>query len=359
LSAREQLRRLLWLVPAAGRPDGVSLAEAASELGVTQARIQADLNALTEREFYQPAGTAERLEIEIDGDRLYIRSTGQFSRPPRLTPRELFCLALGLRLIPDAPDGLLERVESALAFGGRKGAGDGSGHGAGHGSGHGSGHGPALAREAVDADVVGASWSMDDVLVTLRTAWQERLAVAFSYLKPGAPAPELRTLRVYGLVSAEGRWYAVGTDPEAAGGGEGGARADTGGDRTGDAVRRFRADRMLSVRLLEDQPFDPDPDFELSRVLDHNRVLSVDAPEEAAVRYAPEVAPWVREQFPGGEDEEDGGYRVRHIVGDTGWLVRQVLSYGEAARVVGPPEMVAAVRDVVRGMMAEGAQGPT
>ncbi|MEJ2539986.1 MAG: WYL domain-containing protein, partial [Gemmatimonadota bacterium] len=151
----------------------------------------------------------------------------------------------------------------------------------------------------------------------------------FGYLKPGADAPELRRLHSYALVHAEGAWYAAGRDPDA---GE---------------PRVFRVDRILAVEA--DGPADAyevPQDFDPEQLLDGSRLFHLPAPDAAPsveVRYRAPVVPWVREQWQG-EPDADGGYRVRHPVGDPAWVVRHVLQYGPDAEVVGPPEMRRAVR---------------
>lgn len=348
MSADDQLRRLLWLIPAASREGGVHLDEAAEALGVSRRQVLKDVEALTERELFQPAGTAEGLHIELT-ERLCIHTTGQFFRPPRLTWRELACVAMGLRMREqdgEAATTLLARIETALGFPdpphapvGR--APDASGGDGARTGDEGSGPPPTALAE------LDRAWRLDEILAVLRDAWQRRLPCTIDYLKPGAPAPESRTLHCWALVQAEGRWYAVGRDP------------DAGDER----LRNFRVDRVVSARLaVADAPpashgddevapaYRIPDDFSPADVLDGDRVLQLHgAPDQAVVEYSAPVTPWVRETWEG-QETDNGAYRVRHAVGPSDWLIRHVLSYGEQARIVEPEELRQALYRTLRQM---------
>jgi len=349
-TAQAQLDRLLWLIPVASRPGGIALDEAAEALGVPVDQIRRDVQALTERPFYHPAGTAEGLMVEIT-DRLEIHTTGQFGRPPRLTPRELLCVVLGLRGAGPRHEPLIRKLEERLAFAdpgagqGERGEGSGSGYGSGSGSGSGSGasdsgaSGPGASDPgaAFELPSLEEAWHTDDVLAVLRQGWRHRQPVTFGYLRPGDEAPEVRRLHCWGLVHAQGRWYACGLDPDAGG------------------PRNFRVDRILAARPAGDPDAYRIPDgFDPATVLDGARVFvppedREDALPRVVVRYGPAVTPWVREQW-AGEEDGDGGYRVRHPVGDPGWVIRHVLEYGPEAEVLDPPELRDAMRVVAARM---------
>ena len=318
-----QLRRLLWLIPAAARGEGLSLAEAARHLGVDEGQIQQDVMDLTAREFYQPAGTAEGLQIELT-DRLHIRTTGRFGRPPRLTRAEWVCVLLGLRMRPGDHGALISRLEEALAMP------DGSGAAAPPGDQAPTGAADPTPVAFPDLEEAGRT---DAVLAALRRARSERRPCRFGYLKPGAEAPELRRLHCYALVHAEGAWYAAGHDPDA------------------DGHRNFRLDRILGIGSDGDAgAYEIPGDFDPGELLQGARLFQL--PEagpvaEVEIRYGPGAVPWVREQW-SGEPGDDGSYRVRHAVGNPDWVVRHVLQYGADAEVLGPPEMRAAVAEAAR-----------
>ena len=96
-TAGEQLERILYLLPLAAREGGVSLGDAADRLGVSVATIQGDLEAMTARAFYHPAGGADEIQILLEMDRIKVYSHKKFHRPSKLSPREALALAIGLR----------------------------------------------------------------------------------------------------------------------------------------------------------------------------------------------------------------------------------------------------------------------
>lgn len=327
-TAEAQLRRLLWLIPAAVRDEGVSLAAAADRLGVDEGRIHADIHALTAREYYHPAGTAELLQIELT-DRVHIRTTGRFGRPPRLTRGEWVCVLLGLRMRAGDHQPLVRRLEEGLAM---PAAGPGSRVEAGASGGARGGGSPPLSVAFPDLEEAGRT---DAVLAALRQARAARRPCRFGYLKPGSESPELRRLHCYALVHAEGAWYAAGRDPEA------------------DGARNFRLDRILAVESDGDAgAYEIPTDFEPGELLDGARLFQLPEGREAPeveIRYGPRAAPWAREQWVG-ESEADGSFRVRHRVGNPEWVVRHVLGYGPDAEVVGPKEMRRVVAEAAERM---------
>ncbi|HSM06406.1 MAG TPA: WYL domain-containing protein [Longimicrobiales bacterium] len=320
-TAQDQLQRLLWLIPAAGRREGVGLPEAAERLGVEVEQIQKDLHALTTREFYHPGGTAEHLTVEIT-DRIRIHTTGQFARPPRLTAAELVCVLLGLRRQRGDHAELVARLEAKLAMpavGGSVG---------------GEGAGDSASPEVAVPDLEDGGRA-DAALAVLRRLRAQRRPCVFGYLKPGAEAPEIRRLHCYALVHAEGRWYAAGHDPDA------------------DGHRNFRLDRILGV-TGEGEPgaYEVPEDFDAGALLEGARLFRLPPAGEAVeveVRYGPRAAPWAREQWVGTGDA-DGGYRVRHAVGDPDWLVGHVLGHGVDAEILRPPELRDLVLRAAEGM---------
>jgi predicted DNA-binding transcriptional regulator YafY len=313
-TAERQLARLLHLLPAATRDGGVPLDDLVDRLGVEHAQILDDVTLLTERSLLLPAGAGDDLQVLLEAGRLQIWTKGEFRRPVRLTPLEALCVALGLRgLGPDeAREALLTRLESRLALAGVE----------------------TLRRRVEAADLAP---DPSGIRGAVSEALRSRTPCRFGYLKPGGAAPEVRRLEPWALVHAEGRWYAVGRDPEA------------------DGPRAFRLDRMLAVELRGDPYRIPD-DVDPRSFLEGAR-LFFHADEErtgwAVVRYSPAVTRWIRERW-SGEAEDDGGYRVRHPLADPGWIVRHVLQYGPDAELVDPPELRAVICDTARRMAGRG-----
>jgi predicted DNA-binding transcriptional regulator YafY len=304
--AARQIERLLWLIPAAARSGGIALHEAARHLDVSPDQVLADLEVLTQREFYAPSGSTEGLQIwRGDGDRWHMSGPGAATlhRPVRLTRIEALCVALGIRgrRTRDARD-LLARLETEL-----------------------------MARRAEEPDDevhVGLPDFEPDpegLRAQVARAARERRTCRFDYLKRAASRLETRRLEPYMICEAEGAWYAVGRDPDA------------------DGPRAFRIDRMLQV-TLESATFVVPDDFEPTEVLREGSVFILDpsAPtppaRQVTVHYRGEAARIADERW-GGTRLDDGRLAVEHHVRDLDWLIRHVLGMGTEAEVIAPADV--------------------
>lgn len=312
-TAREQLERLLQLIALAGREGGVAFDELTRQLGVDRGGLQRDLETLTARDFYLPAGALNDLQVTWDDERVHVWTTGALRRPTRLTAGETAALDLGLRLLAAEREepGLTAAMRALLDRVARSAPDD------------------LLERVAPDGDPGAA----DALRALIIDAARRRIRVRISYLKPGAEEPEDRRVEPYAVVHAEGRWYVIGRDPDV------------------DGVRTFRTDRILDA-ALDDAVFEVPADFDPDDHVRDGRAFSGGGETEVVVRYTGRAAPWLLERGEG-EAQEDGSVVVRHRVADPGWLVRHVLGFGPDARVEEPgwvAELLAeAVRRIARG----------
>jgi predicted DNA-binding transcriptional regulator YafY len=323
-TARDQLQRILFMLPAAGG-EGADLARLAESLGVSEEVVVSDLDEVASRAYYHRAGPADALNVYIEADRVRVRTTGDFRRPPKLDPREALALTMGVRVLaserdPETRAGLLdlaERLERDLA------------------SVRVEDFRPSL---SVEGDGEGEA---DEFRGRLSDAIDTRRVVVFEYLKANGATPETRTLEPYALVGSAGRWYAIGFDRD---------RLD---------VRAFRVDRILDLKQLETE-FEEPTSFDLDVYLSGRRVYREDGGVSATIRYAPSISRWILERD-GAEEEGDGSAVVEQHVGDTDWAIRHVLQYGGEAELVAPPglrtKVIAAAKAVVRAhqMSGEGA----
>jgi predicted DNA-binding transcriptional regulator YafY len=320
-TAAAQLRRLLYIIPAAGREGGTSYSALAEELGVDVATIDRDVRTLAEREAHLRAGELGLLQIrgDLTGDHLAIDAPPAFSRPPRLNREELLALLLGLRSrtllrshpAPPQVEALARRLEEELSMGPFPHESE--------------------ARPSQRLPLADASPLLTDAVVRDRAldAMEMERQVTFRYLKPGKREVEDRRLDPFTVVHAEGAWYLLGRDPGVVGGGA----AESVGESSVEGLRAFRLDRILDLEVA-DEGFRRPPDFDARRVLAQGRVFFQGDPEEeltsVPVRYSPRIARWIRERFDC-EELEGGGVRVVHQVASRDWLVRHVLQYaGEA-----------------------------
>lgn len=116
----------------------------------------------------------------------------------------------------------------------------------------------------------------------------------------------------------------------------------------------LRLDRLRSARLLEGL-FEPREDFDPRAYVDESfHMWHQGQVVEAVIDLAPAVADHARQRcwHPRQtlEDLPGGGLRVRIATAGPKGLLPWVLSWGEHARVVAPPELVEELRRVVRGM---------
>jgi predicted DNA-binding transcriptional regulator YafY len=307
-TAGQQLERILYLLPLASREGGVPLSEAARLLGVSVETVQRDIEEVTARAFYHPAGSADDMQILLESNHIKIYSYRKFDRPTRLSSREMLALAVGLRAAAAEAglDGAAEirdlahRIEMELAAS--------------------AAIGDENRFEIDEGDQAGAV-----IRTVLKDAVRSRARCRIRYLKPGAPESEERDVDPYAVVYGAGRWYVIGFCHLRGG------------------IRAFRVDRLLEASPLEAGYELPDA-FDPADYVTRGHVFRSSGEEEVVVHYSARVAPWVRENGPIDELGE-GRVSVRFAAADPGWIVRHALQYGPEAEVVKP----VAVREMVIG----------
>lgn len=314
-----RLERILYILPAASRKEGASLAELAEALHTSEERIYRDLLEVTERAYYHPGGWPDDISILLTRKRVIVHHANGLRRPLRLSSRETLCLALALRgtsaathlRVRERRGALLERAEAHLGAGEWSTEEPGPVHAADHAP------DPAGIRE------------------TLLHAARERRPCAIVYAKSGADDLEARVVHPYALVHAAGQWYAVGWCTVKEG------------------MRVFRMDRILEAAET-DGTFEVPEDFDPAAYVQADRVYRAATDVEVRVRYSPRIARWVRERAAAGlmgwEEEADGSLVLRHRVADPHWVVSHALTYGAEAEILEPEELRALVREVVGGM---------
>ncbi len=165
-----------------------------------------------------------------------------------------------------------------------------------------------------------------ETLGQLFEAVVERRVVTFTYRR------ETRRVAPYGIGHRRGHWYVVG--------------------RTANGQRTYRLDRMEAIQLGEDAgAFERPSDFDLRAALDAWD-LSKETDSKALIRFAPEVAWWATRQLGGivGQTGADGAITVEVPVTNVGSFVGWVLTFGDGAEVMAPPELRQAVINRVRSV---------
>ncbi|HEX2167552.1 MAG TPA: WYL domain-containing protein [Longimicrobiales bacterium] len=335
-TASTRLERILYILPAAARTDGVGLNELAAALDTDAATILRDLEHVTAREYYHPAGAVDKFSIMIERDSVRVHAPQEFRRPVRLSAREALALGLGLRTLaadaePERRREILElamRLEKDLCAPGVSTV---------HEMRVDAARGPRLDVEPRDLSIdvawdtapAGAAMESDVEFEDYALAFdddgfrgvvadaieQSRLCTIW-YLKPGDVTPAYRSIAPYRLVYADGKWYVAAYDI----------------DR--EALRFFRMDRVLNA-TLDDEPAPPLPPVELEAFIGNGGPYVAGDDIEVSVRYSPRVARWIAERT-AAYPERDGSVTVRHRVADPRWIVRHVLQYGGEAVIAAP-----------------------
>lgn len=314
--AREQVGRMLALVPYLNARGTVHVEEAARDLGLTPQQIVKDLHVLFMCGL--PGGYPDDLiDVDIsalvqpDGDRLIRMSNADYlDRPLRLSPTEASALVVALRVVRgsaeadarDVVDRVLHKLEAAL--------GDEAAIDAGE---DGSGVDPAA-----------------DVRAQLERAVAAERQVLLRYHVPSRDEVVERTVDPH-LVTEHGGVAYLDAWCHAA-----------------DAPRTFRVDRIVEARTLDSavrvradaaatgdgatqaeatfEPFVPPADSPLATLL-----------LDAEVRWLPDYLPVVAQR-----ERADGRSEVDLHVVDPRWLVRLVSRHAPHVSVLAPAELAAA-----------------
>ncbi|MGN6430428.1 MAG: helix-turn-helix transcriptional regulator [Gaiellaceae bacterium] len=164
----------------------------------------------------------------------------------------------------------------------------------------------------------------EGLVATLTQGIRERRLVELDYLKEGEETTSGHLVEPYSMERRLPFWY-VHT-----------------WDRTRDAERSFRLDRMRSARLL-DERFEPRDEFEPRGLRDARPVH---------IWYSPEVARWRLERGTA-RALKDGSAIEEVPVGGEEWLIGEILSFRGEAVVLEPTELRKRIAERARGLLAE------
>lgn len=314
-TAKDQVARLLALVPYLHARGQVRLDEAAADLGVAPKQLVKDLKVLFLCGL--PGGYPDDLiDVDIDaledpeGDRVVRVSNADYlSRPLRLTPTEATAVIVALRALRggavsedtrEVVDRALAKLEQAAAAGAETPLVD-------------PGEAPAA--------------GLVELRARLQRAVDERRQVRLVYYVPARDEESERVVDPHGL-----------TD-------HGGATYLDAWCHVAEAPRWFRLDRIRSAEVL-DAPTATAPEGprDLADGLfsrgDDLALVTLDIDHEAY---------WITEYYPveAVRPTADGRYEVDLLVADERWLTRLLLRLAPHARVVGPAAYAEALRDRV------------
>jgi proteasome accessory factor C len=306
---REQLRRVLFLVPFAVQHPGIHVRELARRCGVTESELLADLDFLMEVGS-PPFAPDDFLDLYVEGDRVHVALHQSFTRPPRFTESEAAALAAAASALGgEGKERAVQALRDAVPRDRR-----------------------ASFDELVDRIYAGAPPARGSVLARLQRSIAERRAVKLTYLSASSTTEAERLVHPYTLAQRLGHWYLYGHDA---------ARAKP---------LAFRIDR-ISECALTDQRFEPPSDAELARA----RLFSEPTGEGIKVRLGPLAAAWALAR-PGGltlqKRTDDGGAVVELKGVSEEWATRFALSFGGGAEVIGPAGAARHFAEAVRKTLA-------
>jgi proteasome accessory factor C len=317
-STAERMTRLLALVPyLQARPDGVRLADAAGDFGVTEAQLRRDLDLLWVCGL-PGHGPGDLIDLAFEGDRVRVTFTAGMVRPLKLSTDEAVALIVALRTLLELP-GLAEGEAVSRALAKVSAA-------AGH---------PA----EVAAPVVVSVDAREQSLAVVRTGLERHRALHLHYYVPSRDERTERTVDPMRLLLVDGHWYLEAWC------------------RNVEGTRLFRLDRIDDVTVL-DEPAAPPPEAH-ERDLDDGLYQPAAEAPQVRLRLA-RTARWVADYYPVEEQAEvtdpPGGLAVTVRTSDLGWARRLVASLGGAATVDEPAELAEQVAGEARAALARYAE---
>jgi proteasome accessory factor C len=307
--AKDQVARLLTLVPLLHVHGQMRLGDAAETLGVSPGQLLSDLKVLFLVGL--PGGYPDDL-IDVDLDRLEgpegplsdglirISNADYLARPLRLTATEASAVIVALRAMRNgAEDDTREIVDRALAKLEAAAAA-----------------GPAATTIDPGPDAADpAALALAD---RLRRATEQRRQVRLTYYVPARDEESDRVVDPRGVVAARGLTYLDAWCHSA------------------EAPRLFRLDRIAAAEVLE-SPIATPP--KAPRNLTEGIFAQSDDTTLVTLRLTP-AARWVVEYYPveAVRTERWGAVEVDLLVADRRWLRRLLLRLAPNAEVLEPPE---------------------
>ncbi|WP_459963500.1 helix-turn-helix transcriptional regulator [Nocardia sp. IFM 10818] len=298
-----RLSRLLNMVPYFQANPGISAAEAAAELGVTTKQLMSDLNQLWMCGL-PGYGPGDLIDLSFSEESIEVTFSAGIDRPLRLTSLEATALLVALRSIADLPGmvdpsaahSAIAKIESAIS--GRKFEGP-------------------VAPAPVEAPSV----------ATVRSALANDHALCLVYYSASRDEVSERVVDPLRIVLVDNNSYLQAWCRQAEG------------------VRLFRLDRIEAATEL-DEPARPPVDVaaDETAALD----LFVDDPAVPLARLLIRADyGWVLDQYPMHKVtvHPDGGIEATMRFATLEWMARLLLGFGSGVTVLGPPELVTAVRD--------------
>jgi proteasome accessory factor C len=311
--AREQVARLLALVPYIQARREVSLEQAANDFSVSPSQIVKDLNVLWFCGL-PGLGMGDLIDVDMEaleeGGVIRVSNADYLRRPLRLDSSEASALIVALRALREGSDDDVRPIVDSTLGKLEAAAGDG-----------------AVLAAQIDVRLPRRQARIRELSELLDDAVERRRQVRLEYYVPTRDESTERVVDPLRVTSRDGNTYLD-------------AYCHLAEDQ-----RLFRLDRISSAEVL-DTAIDTPPDLEPRDLADG---IFQGSQEDllATVELDPQ-ARWVAEYYPVEESRErrDGGLTVRLRVGDPAWLTRLMLRLGATARIADPKGLDDRVRQV-------------
>lgn len=313
-----RLARLLNMVPYFIANPGISKEAAARDLGLSVANLTKDLQQLFVCGL-PGYGPGDLIDLSFEGDTVSVIFSAGIDRPLRLTSTEATVLLIALRSLaempgmvdPSAAQSAIAKIESAA--------------------------GSAARREVAGSDDPAVedgerATRENPVAATVRDALQHDRALRLTYYSASRDALTERVVDPIRSLLLDDHTYLQAWCRQAEG------------------VRLFRFDRIDAAVEL-DEP--SQPPAQALGTDEHLELFSPDGDLPQAVLQVSADHGWILENYPFDPVRTlpDRSVEATMRYGSQEWMARLVLGFGSGARVVGPPELVEAVRQRARAAL--------
>lgn len=301
----QRLVRLLNLVPYFKANPGVSLTEAADEMGISTEELTKDLDLLWMCGLPGHGG-GDLIDLSVSENSVEVSFTAGFDRPLRLTSLEATALVLALRVLVDQPSSIeptaalsaIAKIEQAAGL-------------------------AAAAAHATTDLVPTAGLAASASASTVRSAVSNRKALRLRYYSATRDALTDRVVDPIRVSIVDGQSYLEAWC------------------RQSEGLRMFRFDRIDSaVELAEPAAEHVDS---AASTRDAGGIFESDADLPVVrLRIRPESA-WMLEYYPLEVKTEfpDGGVEATMRYASEQWLLRLLLGFGPQVEIVGDPALSA------------------
>ncbi|MCG5433403.1 YafY family transcriptional regulator [Mycobacterium sp. MYCO198283] len=301
----ERLVRLLNMVPYFQANPGVTHAEAAADLAVSQKQLRDDLNQLWMCGL-PGYGPGDLIDLEFDGNTIHVTFSAGIDHPLRLTSTEATGVLVALRALADIP-GMVDPEAALSAIAKIEAAAGAAGN-----------HPGAAVDEPAPAESAAAA--------TVRAAVRDRHALTIEYYSASHDMLTSRTVDPIRVLLVGDHSYLEAWC------------------RTAEGVRLFRFDRIVDATQLDEPAAPPAPAEDAppaTSLFDGDPALP-----SASLRIAPS-ATWMLDYYPMRVVGEapDGGCEAVMTYGSEEWMARLVLGFGADVEVLAPSSLADRVRD--------------